>query len=117
MMSTPPPLLVGASLDLSCEIESEGFKLVHEIKWFGPDNTLYVGSSSSNKRTLRVTKVSSIHSGKWTCAVRYGASTLKARTDVIIVGKYRINVTQLPKISSNRILYCVMCFHLRQIKH
>ncbi|NP_001187155.1 CD4-1 molecule precursor [Ictalurus punctatus] len=86
MMSTPPPLLVGASLDLSCEIESEGFKLVHEIKWFGPDNTLYVGSSSSNQRTLRVTKVSSIHSGKWTCAVRYGASiTLKARTDVIIV--------------------------------
>ncbi|KAF4088376.1 hypothetical protein AMELA_G00082290 [Ameiurus melas] len=84
-MSTPPPLLVGSSLDLSCEIALEGLKLVRDIRWLGPDNTSYKGSSNSNKHTLKVTKVSSIHSGKWTCAVLYGSRTLNAKTDVIIV--------------------------------
>lgn len=96
-MPTPSPLLAGASLSLSCEINSEGFK--HDpptIRWFGPDNKSYPGYLQRNKQYLNVNNVSSIHNGKWTCQLKYGIHkkiTFNAMTNAIIVGEYRIKGT------------------------
>ncbi|KAB5587060.1 hypothetical protein PHYPO_G00008570 [Pangasianodon hypophthalmus] len=87
-MPTPPPLLAqSVSLDLSCEIEREGFERVHPtVRWLGPHKELHSGTFSGNKHTLSVKGVSSSHSGKWTCEVTCKTcSTLNAMTDVIIV--------------------------------
>ncbi|MCI4374712.1 hypothetical protein PGIGA_G00009090 [Pangasianodon gigas] len=87
-MPTPPPLLArSVSLNLSCEIESEGYNLGRPtIRWLGPHKEFHPGSSNGNKHTLSVKDVSSSHSGKWTCEVTCKTcSTLNAMTDVIIV--------------------------------
>lgn len=107
-MSTLPPLLPGKSLSLSCEIQREVFAHVQSVTCRGPDNKLYSGTKNipKNKYSLSVSQVSSIHSGKWTCEVNYGArATLHAKTDVVIVGKCRINGTQCHHFSSK-------CIHL-----
>lgn len=90
-MSTPPPLLSGDSLNLSCEIDSKGFNLVQPtVRWLGPDNKMYQGQSTGNKYSLTVEKVSGIHNGNWICKVQYDRKSLYAMTNVIIVGKYKI---------------------------
>ncbi|KAK3551117.1 hypothetical protein QTP70_014017, partial [Hemibagrus guttatus] len=93
-MSTPPPLLSGATLTLSCEIEREGFNLVHpSIHWLGPDDKIQNGYSNGNKYTLSVIKASGIHNGNWICVVQYGAnSILNATTNVVIVEKAPVNI-------------------------
>ncbi|KAK2855109.1 hypothetical protein Q7C36_006978 [Tachysurus vachellii] len=85
-MSTPSPLLVNDSLNLSCEINREGFNLVRPtVRWLGPDNTIYAGQSYENKYTLRLFRVSSNHNGNWICEVQYGARKLNAMSNVVIV--------------------------------
>lgn len=95
-MSTPSPIMVNNSLDLSCEIDRTGFNLVHPtVRWIGPDNKIYTGQTRENKYTLRLIRVSNNHNGNWICEVKYGAHELNAMSNVVIVGKYRINEKQL----------------------
>lgn len=120
-MRTPSPMLAHGRLSLSCEIDPDGFKLIHPtptVKWFGPDQTTYPGTATRNKYTLEVDNVSGIHSGKWICEVKYSrGNTLRAMTEVIIVGKCTVNGTQHHHFSRGSILYCIIYFHLRQLKH
>lgn len=111
-MTKPSPVLAGDELSVTCTIDRTGFDLIKPtVRWIGPDDSTYKGVSKMNTNTLTVSKVIGIHNGKWTCEVSNNypnSAILKARTDAIIVGMYRINET---------LQHCFSCSYKRHCQY